>query len=31
VAFGPPLEPGPGPRETTERLMTEIQRLYETL
>jgi 1-acyl-sn-glycerol-3-phosphate acyltransferase len=31
VAFGAPLEPGPSPRETTDRLMAEIQRLYETL
>ena len=31
VAYGPPVEVSDDPRETTERLMTEIDRLYETL
>jgi len=31
VAYGPPVEVSDDSRETTERLMAEIQRLYETL
>jgi 1-acyl-sn-glycerol-3-phosphate acyltransferase len=31
VAYGPPVEVSDDPRETTERLMAEIERLYETL
>jgi 1-acyl-sn-glycerol-3-phosphate acyltransferase len=31
VAYGPPVEVGDDLRETTERLMAEIERLYETL
>jgi 1-acyl-sn-glycerol-3-phosphate acyltransferase len=31
VAYGPPVEVSADTRETTERLMTEIERLYETL
>jgi 1-acyl-sn-glycerol-3-phosphate acyltransferase len=31
VAYGPPVEVSADTRETTERLMAEIERLYETL
>jgi 1-acyl-sn-glycerol-3-phosphate acyltransferase len=31
VAYGPPIEVSKDSRETTERLMTEIRRLHETL
>jgi 1-acyl-sn-glycerol-3-phosphate acyltransferase len=31
VAYGPPVEVSDDSRETTQRLMAEIQRLYETL
>ena len=31
VAYGPPLASGPNHRETTERLMAEIERLYASL
>jgi 1-acyl-sn-glycerol-3-phosphate acyltransferase len=31
VAYGPPIEPSDDVQETTERVMAEIQRLYDTL